>query len=70
MTYGDNSYEIKVRLNGQVVSLLRVVAEAAPHEAELEVLNRMGTDIIRELRNKETHKGCCDCCEKKKCQKY
>ncbi len=70
MKGGDPWYEIQVRVNGRYVSLSRVIAEEYAHEAEIEMLTRMGTEIIRNLRNEAEHSGCCNCCEKKKCQKY
>lgn len=69
-SYG-NLYEIKVSIDDEVQSFQRVAVEPMPFESELEMLNRMGLEIVRKLRDKENHKDCCDCCEKKKkCQKY
>lgn len=62
---GDDWYEIRVRQNDEVFSMSRVAANQLPHEAEIEMLTRMGTDIIRGLRDRANHSGCCNCCEKK-----
>lgn len=66
-----NMYEITTYVNDEKLSVVRAVAEQFPYESELEMVNRMGTELIRGLRDKEKHDGCCDCCEKKKkCPKY
>lgn len=73
--YGTNCYEVSVVVNGKRKGTVRTVVDPAPHEAELYVLQRMGEEIIRGLRDeeeREKHEGCCDCCDKKgkKCPKY
>lgn len=64
--YGSDWYEMKVEQNGEIFSVSRVIAHDLPYEAEIETLTRMGTEIVRGLREKNEHQGCCDCCEKKK----
>ena len=70
--YGTNCYEVSVVVNGQRKGVVRTVVDQAPYEAEMYVLQRMGEEIIRGLRDDEKHEGCCDCCDRKKskCQKY
>lgn len=68
--YGSQWYEMTVEQNNELVSVSRVIAPDLPYEAEIETLARMGSEIVRGLRDKEKHGGCCDCCEeKKKCPK-
>lgn len=70
--YGTNCYEVSVVVNGKVRTVARSVVDPAPHEAEMYVLQRMGEEIIRGLREEEQHSGCCNCCsvKKAKCPKY
>ena len=70
--YGTNCYEVSVVVNGNVRGITRTVVDPAPYEAEMYVLQRMGEEIIRGLREEEKHSGCCDCCnvKKNKCPKY
>lgn len=73
--YGTNCYEICVNVNGKQKGIVRTIVDPSPHEAEMYVLHRMGEEIIRGLRDeeeREKHKDCCDCCDRKKgkCQKY
>lgn len=69
---GTNCYEVRTVVNGKQLSMARVAVDWAPYDAEMDVLHRMGVEIVRELREQEEHKGCCDCCnvKKSKCPKY
>lgn len=70
--YGTNCYEVRVVVNGKVKTIARSVVDPAPYEAEMYVLQRMGEEIVRGLREEEEHSGCCNCCnvKKSKCPKY
>ncbi len=73
--HGTNCYEVNVVVNGTRRAVTRAVVDPAPHEAEMYVVQRLGEEIIRGLRDeekREKHKGCCDCCSEKesKCPKY
>lgn len=67
--YESDMYEVTAHIDGEKYSVTRMVSHQMPHEAELEVVHRLGTDIMRNLRDRENHKECCGCCEKK-CPKY
>lgn len=69
--HGANCYEVSVVVNGGRKGTFRTVVNQAPYEAEMYVLQRMGEEIIRKLREEE-HSDCCDCCsvKKSKCPKY
>lgn len=62
---GNKMYEVRVRVDGELLTMCNVVANQAPHEAEIEVLFRIGQKMISNLRDREKHSHCCDCCSKK-----
>jgi len=63
---GDEMVEVRAVVNGEVASIRTVLAKQAPYEAEVEMLHRMGMQMIRGLRDKERHGDCCACCVKKR----
>lgn len=67
--YGTNCYEVNVVVNGNRRAITRMVVDPAPYDAEMYVLQRMGEEIVRGLREEEKHSGCCDCCEKRRIEK-
>lgn len=62
----DKMVNVKVVINGEVSQISCVLANQAPHEAEVEMLNRLGVQMVRGLRDKERHEDCCECCVKKR----
>jgi hypothetical protein len=63
---GDNMVDVKVVVNGEIAQIRTVFAKQLPHEAEVEMLHRMGMQMLQGLRDKERHEGCCACCVKKR----